>query len=202
MTLPGLHDRRVHEEHDVLGGIAAMAGLIAAARDSALVFGELPDPTTLIRTGCRQLRALVATSRLPEEISCPSCREHGWAIYQERALELEAAGHAERASSPRGAEATWDLADAFREMARRYSVDPPPRRTRKMASRPEGAHWPENSARSCSRPRAPRPPTQRSGGIPARSRMAAAQTWPAHGAPGRPSSSGRGHDRGRPHRRE
>src|ERR1022692_345909 len=121
-TQPGLHDRRVHVEHDVLCGIGAMAGLIAAPRGSAPVFGELPDPTTLVRTGCRQLRALVATSRLPEEISCPSCRKHGWAIYQERALDLEAAGHADRTSSPSRAEATWDLARACCDMARRYST--------------------------------------------------------------------------------
>lgn len=98
--MPGLHDRRVHVEHDALCGIGAVAGLIAAALGSTPVFGELPDPTALVRTGCRQLRALVSTSRLPEEISCPSCREHGWTIYQERALDLEAAGHAERTVSP------------------------------------------------------------------------------------------------------
>lgn len=68
MTLPGLHDRRVHVERDVLSGIGAMAGFMTAARDSAPVFGELPDPATLVRTGCRQIRAPVSTSRMPEEV--------------------------------------------------------------------------------------------------------------------------------------
>ena len=68
MALPGLHDLHVHVEHDVSGGTGAAAGLMAAARGSAPVFGELPDPTTLGRTGCGQLRAWVATSRMPEEL--------------------------------------------------------------------------------------------------------------------------------------
>jgi hypothetical protein len=126
MIMPGLHDHRVHVEHDVLGGIGAAAGLMAAAQGSAPAFGELPDPTALVRTGCGQLRAWVSTSRLPEQITCPSCREHAWATYQERAISLEADGHAERTLSPARAEATWDLARACRDLARRYSIDPPP----------------------------------------------------------------------------
>jgi hypothetical protein len=70
ITLPGLHDRRVHVESDLMGGISAVAGLMAAARGSAPRFGELPDPTALVRTGCGQLRAWVSTSRLPEQITC------------------------------------------------------------------------------------------------------------------------------------
>jgi len=126
MTIPGLCDRRVHVEGDLLGGISAMAGLMAAARGSAPAFGDLPDPTALVRTGCGQLRAWVSTSRLPEQITCLPCREHAWAVYQEHAIGLEAAGHAERTLSPALAEATWDLARTCRDLARRYSMDPPP----------------------------------------------------------------------------
>ena len=76
MTLPVLHDRRVHVESDLMGGTSAVAGLMAAARGGAPRFGELPDPTALVRTGCGQLRAWVSTSPLPEQITCLSCREH------------------------------------------------------------------------------------------------------------------------------
>jgi hypothetical protein len=99
---------------------------VAAARGGAPRFGELPDPTALVRTGCGQLRACVSTSRLPEQINCLSCREHAWATYQERAIGLEAAGRAERTSSPARTEATWDLADACCDLARRYWADPLP----------------------------------------------------------------------------
>lgn len=127
MTLPGAHDRRVHVEQDVLGGIGAVAGLMAAARGSAPGFGDLPDPTVLVRTGCGQLRAWVATSRIPEEVTCQPCREHAWAAYREHAMELEAAGQAERDRSPGRARAGWDAARACREMAGRYRpVDPRP----------------------------------------------------------------------------
>jgi hypothetical protein len=89
-----LHDRRVHVEHDVLSGPGALAGVMAAARGSAPVCGELPDPTTLVRTGCRQLRALVTTSRLPEESAArravsmdgPSIRSVPWTWRQPATL--------------------------------------------------------------------------------------------------------------------
>src|SRR5258707_2434667 len=102
----GMHGLRVHVERDVPGGIAAVAGLAAAMGRQE----ELPDPLTLVRTGCGGWHELVMTSRVPEDVTCRACREHAWAACATQASALEAAGQAERGRSTARAQASWDLA--------------------------------------------------------------------------------------------
>lgn len=57
MAQPGLHDLRVHVERDVPSGPGATVGPWRQPDGTVPAFTELPDPTMLIWTGWRQLRA-------------------------------------------------------------------------------------------------------------------------------------------------
>ncbi len=115
--------RTVHVERDVIFGVGYYRNLLAEGAGLAV------DAPPAVTTGCGQQHPLADTSRTPESVTCPQCRE--WAaaghVRQAELAEKAAgwAGNDENLAARVSPDELAANAAQHRELAARYQPDAP-----------------------------------------------------------------------------